>query len=213
MPAGPPFVVLLGPDYAGKSSTMAELAGSGSPWRLISVDDTFLGPGHALIAQLRRQLVADTLPALGRAYSLDFAASLMQTAVVHLRDQIMAGAGRRPALVDSYYYKVLAKCRLAGSGDNPMFAWWRSFPQPRRVLFLEVAPETAWRRSHVGAKANRLEHYGERPDKAAFETFQSDLRRLMFDEVRHLPLSIIRERSSVARTTQDVREVLSGEND
>lgn len=49
-------------------------------------------------------------------------------AVLHLRDQVSARNTETPALVDSYYHKVLAKCRLAGLEDNPMLGWWRSFP-------------------------------------------------------------------------------------
>jgi thymidylate kinase len=206
-----PFFVLLGPDYAGKSTAMTELANSSWPWRFISVDDSFLSPGHALISRLRRHVVKDALPVLGKEYSFDFAVSLLQTAVVHLRDQIVADDDRRPALVDSYYYKILAKCRLIGSGENPMLTWWRSFPQPRRVLYLDVAPQTAWGRSRAGVLANRLEHYGEYPGWEAFQAFQADLRKMMLDEVRHLPVSIIHERDGIAGTAQDIREVLSGE--
>lgn len=209
--ADPLFFVLLGPDYAGKSTTMSMLAGGPSPCRFVSVDDCFLGPGHGLISRLRRQLVAETLPALGTGYSADFAATLLQTAVVHLRDQVLAGDCRRPALVDSYYYKILAKCRLAGSTDHPMFGWWRSFPQPRRVLYLDVAPRTAWQRSRAGAAANRLEHYGDRPDRAGFEAFQRDLGGLLREEVRHLPVTVIGERAGAAGAAAAVREVLADE--
>lgn len=211
---GLPFFVLLGPDYAGKSTTMSELAKLPSPWRFVSVDDGFLGPGHKLVAQLKRQLIDDALPGLGRAYSADFVASLLQTAVVHMRDQIIAGDRRRPALVDSYYFKILAKCRLVGGGDaNPLFAWWRSFPQPRRVVYLDVAPETAWARGRSSGRINRLEHYREHAGRAEFTAFQADLGKLLLDEVEHLPVSVIPERANVAEQTQAVREVLENELD
>lgn len=202
-----PFFVILGADYAGKSSTMVELAKSSAQWRYVSVDDEFLAPDHQVISQLKRILVRTTLPALGTTFSDDFAMSLLQTAVVYLRDQITAGG--KPALVDSYYYKILAKCRLSGGQDNPMFDWWRSFPQPQGVLYLDVAPETAWRRSGAGARANRLEHYGTLPDRESFESFQKDLRKVMFEEIRHLPVSVIRESDDIARVAQDIREVVA----
>jgi thymidylate kinase len=205
----PPFCVLLGPDYAGKSTAMSALAEAPSPWRLISVDDAFLGPDHRLIARLRRDLVTETLPALGTAYSPDFAATLMQTAVVHLRDQIIGSRG--PVLVDSYYYKILAKCRLLGAGESPLFAWWRSLPQPARVLYLDVPPATAWRRSGDGADLNPLEHYGDRPEQAAFAAYQADLRKLMLEEIRHLPVSVIDARDTAERTVRAIREVLADE--
>lgn len=185
---------------------MAELASERSPWRFVSVDDAFVAPRHALIPRLRRQLVTQALPALDTAYSADFIASLMQTAVVYLRDQITGHAG--PALVDSYYYKILAKCRLAGSADNPMFAWWRTFPQPSRVLYLDVSPAIAWRRSGAGARANRLEHYGERADWPGFEAFQSALNKLLLDEVRQLPVTVIHQRDGVGRMAKAIRKEL-----
>lgn len=205
-----PFDVLLGPDYAGKSSVLTELAAAEPSWRYISVDDAFLQPRHSLISRLRRQLVGEALPWLGTAYSPDFIAGLLQTAVLHLRDQIAASDGA-PVLVDSYYYKILAKCRLAGAAENPMFGWWRSFPQPRRVLFLDVTPETAWQRCERGALANPLEYHGDRPSWAGFRAYQSELREAMLAEVGRLPVVRLSEQDGVARTARDVREVLADE--
>lgn len=205
-----PFDVLLGPDYAGKSSVLTELAAAEPSWRFVSVDDAFLQPQHALIARLRRQLVGEALPGLGTAYSPDFIAGLLQTAVLHVRDQVAASAGA-PVLVDSYYYKILAKCRLAGAAENPMFDWWRSFPQPRRVLFLDVSPETAWERCGLGAVANPLEYHGDEPTWAGFRSYQDDLREAMLEEVRELSVVRLSEQDGIDRMARDVREVLADE--
>ncbi|MFJ6676176.1 hypothetical protein ACIQMJ_34175 [Actinosynnema sp. NPDC091369] len=207
----PDFVVLLGPDYAGKSSAMSELAVSGWPWRLVSVDDALLPPAYPVIAGLRRHLLRDVLSAPAGTYSPDFTASLLQTAAVHLRDRLVEPGDDRPVLVDSYYYKLLAKCRLTGSPEHPLFAWWRSFPQPRGVVYLDVDPATAWSRSGAGAATNRLEHYGERVDEASFRAFQTDLRVAMLTEVRHLDLVEIQQQGSPADTADTVRKVLSDE--
>lgn len=196
------FCVLLGPDYAGKSAVLDALA---TRWRCVSVDDGHLAPEHRLLADLRRNLVRDVLP--GR-YSADFMAGLLQLAVLHLRDQILA-AGDAPVLVDSYYYKILAKCRIAGVAENPMFAWWRTFPQPRRVLYLDVAPATTWQR--CGDEANPLEYYGDRPDWPGFEAYQADLRKVMLDETAHLPVTVLSEEDGVARTVARVEEALADE--
>jgi thymidylate kinase len=205
-----PFFVLLGPDYSGKSSIMTKLTESMPGWRFISADDNLLPPGCEPIAKLRRILVKETLPSLGGSFSPDFVIAVMQTAIVHLRDQL-AARGSRPALVDSYYYKTLAKCRLMIKDENPMFTWWRSFPQPRRVLYLDVAPEFAWQRSRSGVRVNRLEHYGLRPCRDSFATYQADLRRVMLEEVRHLPVHLIDGEAAVTRTARAVKEALSSE--
>lgn len=210
MSTNPRFCVLLGPDYAGKSSVLADLAGTVSPWHCVSVDDAWLAPEHQLLVDLRRQLVREVLPRVGTAYSDEFVAGLLQLAVLHLRDRVLA-AGDGPVLVDSYYYKILAKCRLAGVRENPMFAWWRSFPQPARVIYLDIAPETAWQRCGDGTEANPLEFYGDRPDWPRFEAYQADLRKVMLDEVSHLPVTVIAEQNGIARIAEQVREELADE--
>jgi len=206
----PRFCVLLGPDYAGKSSVLAELTGTASQLHGVSVDDARLAPEHRLLADLRRQLVREVLPRVGTAYSDEFVAGLLQLAVLHMRDRVLA-AGDAPVLVDSYYFKILAKCRLAGVRENPMFAWWRSFPQPTRVIYLDVAPETAWQRCGGGTEANPLEFYGDRPDWPRFEAYQTDLRKVMLDETADLPVTVIEEQDGIAKTAAQVREVLADE--
>ncbi|WP_228386325.1 nucleoside/nucleotide kinase family protein [Streptomyces katsurahamanus] len=204
-----PFYVLLGPDGAGKSSVLTEVGNRLPGWRMLSTDDDFAHSGHPLISRLRRDVVQDVLPGLGTHYSPDFLACLLQTAVVHLRDQLARQPGELPLLMDSYYYKILAKCRLAGIPTNPMYAWWRSFPQPRAVLYLDVSPASAWRRSGNGARLNPLEYFGERPEWPGFESYQRSLRELMLEEVRELPVTVIGERSCVNRTADAVTEVLA----
>jgi thymidylate kinase len=201
------FVVLLGGDGAGKSSVMAEMAARRPGWRMVSTDEEFVAAEHGVISQLRRATVEQVLPELGTVYSADFLASLLQTAVVYLRDQIRTQDG--PVLMDSYYYKLLAKCRLAGVRAGPMYAWWRSFAQPQEVIYLDVSPESAWRRSHNGTRLNTLEYFGSTPEWCEFESYQRSLRKLMFEEIRHLPVRMIDERPSVAATAEAVLEVLA----
>ncbi|TPQ18653.1 hypothetical protein FGD71_030085 [Streptomyces sporangiiformans] len=188
---------------------MAEVGARLPGWRMLSTDNAFLGPEHELVRRLRRHVVEDVLPNLGTSYSADFLASLLQTAVVHLKDQVGCQDGDVPLLMDSYYYKILAKCRLAGVGSNPMYSWWRSFPQPRAVVYLDVSAASAWRRSAEGARLNPLEYFGEHPEWLGFESFQKSLRKLMLEEVRDVPVTIIEERPSVGRTVDAVVEVLT----
>jgi thymidylate kinase len=208
--SGPAFLVLLGPDYAGKSTVMRALAAGEPAWRLLSVDDEFLAPEHGVLSRLKSELIAETLPALGKHHSADFVASLLQTAVVHLRDQVLDCGSHQPVVVDSYYYKILAKCRLVGATANPVFDWWRGFPQPRRVLFLDVGPDVAWRRSGEGARVNGLEHHGERADRESFTWFQTDLRTAMLDEVAHLPVDLLPP-LDLPTTVSRVREAIARE--
>ncbi|MEC3974981.1 hypothetical protein [Amycolatopsis sp. H20-H5] len=202
---GPPFTVLLGADYSGKSSALVELADS---CEVVSVDDEFLVDGRGVVRALKRALVKEVLPALDDVYTVDFAISLLQTAVVHLRDRIASCSGVRPVVVDSYYYKILAKCRLLSGKPNPAFDWWRSFPKPEQVIYLEVDPVTAWRRCGDGARINRLEHHGTEPIYPAFVDFQRELKVLMLEEVEAAPIRVIPERAGVAATVAEIREAM-----
>ncbi|WP_329214536.1 hypothetical protein OG352_04445 [Streptomyces sp. NBC_01485] len=203
------FSVLLGPDGAGKSSVMGRLAEALPEWRMVSTDSAFVAPEHALVTRLRRDLHDHLLPGLGTAYSVDFLASVLQTAVVHVRDQVCGGDPRVPVLVDSYYYKILAKCRLAGVRDSRLYSWWREFPQPSQVVFLDVSPESAWRRRGDGTQLNVLEHDGADGDWPGFERYQKNLRKLLLEETRDLPVTMVQEQPDADRTAEAVREVLT----
>lgn len=206
----PDFVVLLGPDFSGKSSALARLRFGRARCRIVSTDHEFVDARHALVSDLRRG-VGELLPLLGGAYTPDFLAALLQTAVIHVRDELLRRDSAGHALVDSYYYKILAKCRLAGVWDNPMFAWWRSFPQPRRVVYLDVSTASAWRRCQAGHSLNPLEYYGERPNWAGFQRYQEDLAKLMREEIHHLPVTTVAERDDPAHTALAIQEVLDDE--
>ncbi|BFV55541.1 hypothetical protein KCMC57_up06450 [Kitasatospora sp. CMC57] len=203
------FCVLVGPDYAGKSSALSRLRRSDLPWRILSVDDDQLAPEHALLARLRRDVVREVAGRAG-AWSPDFLATMLQTAAVHLRDRL-AEQPATPTVVDSYYYKLLAKARLAGADGSALLGWWRTFPQPRRVLYLDVAPEVAWQRSGAGAALNRLEHYGELPNWDGFRRYQNDLAKTMHDEISHLPVTVVQQQDDPDLTAESIRKVLEDE--
>ncbi|NUT47278.1 MAG: hypothetical protein HOV94_08190 [Saccharothrix sp.] len=206
----PAFLVLSGTDYAGKSVVMRALAAEEPAWRLLSVDDEFLSPEHGVVSRLKSDLFKETLPDMGKHHSPDFVAGLLQTAVLHLRDQVIAASPHETVIVDSYYYKILAKCRLVGAAES-IFAWWRGFPRPRRVVFLDVDPAEAWRRSESGARANRLEFHGEHVDRDPFLSFQTELRALMLEEVAHLPVETVPQ-GDLATTVRRVREAVLREH-
>lgn len=206
----PAFLVLSGTDYAGKSVVMRALAAEEPAWRLLSVDDEFLSPEHGVVTRLKSDLFKETLPGLGKHHSPDFVAALLQTAVLHLRDQLLDCGPHQPVVVDSYYYKILAKCRLVGATEE-VFRWWRGFPQPRRVLFLDVDPAEAWRRSEHGARANRLEFHGEHVGQDSFTSFQHELRARILAEVAHLPVEVVPP-GDVTTTVRRIREAVTREH-
>ncbi|GGQ71679.1 hypothetical protein [Couchioplanes azureus] len=209
---GSEFWVLLGADYAGKSSVLSALARR-TGWRIASYDDDVLGGAYPLVSRLRTEFLTEALSEAGRRYSADFVLSIVQTAVVFLRDQVLAGDPTRPVLVDSYYYKILAKCRLSGLANEQIFAWWRSFPAPRGVVYLDTDAGVAWRRAGNGAAVNRFEHYGDRPSREAFVRFQTDLRRLMLAEVRDVPTRVIGTAADVGDIARQIEEFVRSDRD
>ncbi|WDZ83124.1 hypothetical protein [Micromonospora cathayae] len=207
-----PFWVLLGPDYAGKSSVLTAVSDT-TGWAAVSYDDGLLDPGLPLISRLRDDIVPEALRGAADRYSPDLVLSVLQTAVVFLRDQALRQPGSEPVLVDSYYYKILAKCRLAGLVNDVLFDWWRSFPAPRGVIYLDTDVRTAWRRSASGDRLNRFEHYGARPGREAFERFQADLRREMFAEVRGLPTFVVESDADIDVIARRVEQIVRRNND
>ncbi|MFJ9693248.1 hypothetical protein [Kitasatospora sp. NPDC101183] len=171
------------------------------------MDDARLAPEHALIGRLRRNVVKDVAPHRS-SFSPEFLTTLVQTAVVHLRDELLRADAGAPVVVDSYYYKLLAKCRLAGAGRSPLLDWWRTFPRPSRVVYLDAPPEATWRRCREGADLNVLEHYGPRPDWDGFRRYQGDLAKVMRDEVHGLPVTVVEGAVGPEAAAEAVREVL-----
>jgi thymidylate kinase len=189
-----PFWVVTGPDYAGKSTMLNCLSGEHN-WRVVSYDDRYLDR-YPLIRQLRREWVDAAFARVGRRYSAELVLSALHPIVLHLRDELYRTDDTDRVVVDSYYYKLLAKCRLLGVRHQPTFDYWRSFPRPRGVVYLDVAPEVAWARSGYGAKLNVFEHHGAaagRPGsaQAGFARLQSQLRAAILEEIGDVPVTIV----------------------
>lgn len=184
-----PFWTLLGPDFAGKSTALARLRAEHG-WRVVSHDDLFLDD-YPLVAKLRSCWIDDALVWTGKRYTAELVMSVMHSVILHQRDELGRQSGPGPVVVDSYYYKVLAACSLLGVVHEPTFRYWRSFPRPEGVVYLDVPPEVAWRRAGRGTKVSAFEHYGDAVSRESFIRLQTDLRTMMLAEVGELPLTII----------------------
>lgn len=184
-----PFWVLLGPDFAGKSTALTRLAGE-YRWQVVSHDDRFVGD-HPLVAKLRHCWVDDALIWAGKRYSPELVLSVMHTIILYQRDELGRRAGTAPVIIDSYYYKVLVACSLLGVSHEPAFSYWRSFPRPEGVVYLDVPPEVAWERSGRGARVSAFEHYGEAVCFEGFVRLQADMRARMLAEVADLPVTVV----------------------
>ena len=201
------FWVLLGPDYAGKSTVMTELSRR-LQGHFLSYDDTALGGQYPIVNKLREAIAVDVLSRIGSTYSPDFVISLFHAYMVFLRDRLLEAGDDKPVIVDSYYYKLLAKCSLAGLANDAIFALWRSFPQPKQIIYLDVAADVAWRRSE-GRGLNALEFYGSAPTRDGFELFQVSLRHAMLREVAGIQLRTLDSSGAVNSVVSAVETMIS----
>lgn len=199
------FIVLLGSDYAGKSTLMQCLARQ-MPWAFVSYDEDFVAEEHGLILRLKKDYLGEILSKVGRDYSGDFLLSCLQMCTVYLRDQVEGSLVSKDVLADSYYFKLVAKCILSGFVNEAIFSLWRSFPQPDEVLYLDTDPELLWGRCQQGEALNPFEHYGDEPTYDNFVRFQRDLRRLLLSETAHMPTRILDASRPVPELTLTVAQ-------
>ncbi|MFS7877431.1 hypothetical protein ACEYXF_29450 [Streptomyces asiaticus] len=203
----PRSTVLLGPDYSGKSSVLERLAERGT-WTVVSYDEALLDPVYSLIGRVRDEFLTEALRAPAGRYSSDLFLTLVQIAAVHLRDRVADAPPDRPVIVDSYHYKLLAKCSLLGHDNPSLLSWWRSFPPPDQVVYLDVEPAVAWERSGWGADANPMEHYGEKPTEESFTRFQADLGDVMRKELAGLNVITLGQSEGVEESVELVEKAV-----
>ncbi|MGC5033618.1 hypothetical protein [Micromonospora sp. DT229] len=184
-----PFWTLLGPDYSGKSTILARLRDE-HDWQVVSHDDRFLDR-YPLVAKLRESWVDEALGNAGTRYTHELVLSVMHSVILHQRDELRRQTGPGPVIIDSYFYKVLAACTLLGVTHEPTFAYWRTFPQPKGVIYLDVPPDVTWQRSGRGTDVTAFEHYGPTVSQRGFERLQRDLRTRMLSEVRDAPVTVV----------------------
>ena len=184
-----PFWTLLGPDFAGKSTALARLRDEHG-WQVVSHDDRFLRD-YPLVALLRGCWIDEALVWAGKRYTAELVLSVMHSVILHQRDELARQTGPGPVIIDSFFYKVLAACDLLGVSHEPTFDYWRSFPQPEGVVYLDVPAEVTWERAGWGVKASAFEHYGPVVSRDGFLRMQADLRARMLAEVKGLPLTLV----------------------
>jgi thymidylate kinase len=183
------FWTLLGPDFAGKSTALARLRDEHG-WQVVSHDDCFLDD-YPLVAKLRGCWIDEALVWTGKRYTAELVVSVMHTIILHQRDELARQSGPGPVIIDSFFYKVLAACSLLGVSHEPTFDYWRSFPRPQGVVYLDVPAEVTWQRAGQGTKASAFEHYQETVSKDGFVRLQTDMRARMLAEIGGLPLTIV----------------------
>ncbi|WP_051864743.1 dTMP kinase [Streptosporangium roseum] len=202
------FWTLLGPDFAGKSTLLRQLRDERA-CQVVSYDDWCVAERFPAIRRLRREWVLDVYPRVGQEYSPAAAVAMLRPIVRHLHDQVARAADDIPVVVDSYYYKLLVKCRLLGLVHERTFAEWRALPQPEGVIYLDLPPEVAWERAQWGSRLNAFEHYGPVPGWEGFAELQSRMRPAIMEEIAGLPLVVLDARAGQRTVAAEAGRVLA----
>ncbi|MEU9478088.1 hypothetical protein [Streptomyces sp. NPDC048191] len=200
------FWTLLGPDFSGKSTLLSRLH-TEHGWHVVSYDDRYL-EGSPLVRQLRETWVDGAFARTGRPYSPELVLAVLHPIVLHLRDELARAANREKVVVDSYYYKLLAKCALLGVEHRELFDYWRTFPRPTGVVYLDLPSAVGWARSGGGHRLNAFEYLGAEPTEAGFARLQDELRGALLKEVAELPLTVLDADVPPASLLARVREVI-----
>lgn len=202
------FWVLLGPDFAGKSTALTRVRDE-IGWQVVSHDDHHLGD-RPLITTLRSCWVDEALRHAGTRYTDELVLAVMHAVILHQRDELRRRTGSGPVVMDSFYYKVLAACTLLGVVHEPTFAYWRTFPQPKGVIYLDVPAEVTWDRSQLGERATAFEYYGDTVSRNGFLRMQRDLRDAMLGEIKDLPVTLIDATAGETAVLQKIVAAVGG---
>ncbi|MEU2436634.1 hypothetical protein ABZ595_10570 [Streptomyces rubradiris] len=203
------FWTLVGPDFSGKSTVLERLRDDYG-WHVISHGGRDLD-AYPLIRTIRDTWLTEAYPRTGTRYSSELTLAALHTVVLHLRDELARAADRERVIVDSYYYKLLAKCSLLGVRHDETFHYWRSFPQPKGVVYLHADPEVTWERAGRGSRLNPFEYAGDRPSREGFAELQSQLRGALLKEVAELPLTVVDSARDQETVLCDVLEAVGSE--
>lgn len=181
-PGGPGrFLVLLGIDGSGKSTLLSSLADAGvqtASWHELRSHEV-----PATLAPDAPTAIKNRLTPLARAMFIG--GHLVAQYEYLVRPRIEAGV---TTVLDSYYYKLLAKERLLGFADGALESLCIELPQPDGIIYVDVDPRESFRR-----KAGRLspyEHFDDASEES-YVTFQSQLARALLTATDSAPDHVI----------------------
>lgn len=191
------FFCLLGGDGSGKTTLLNALATRHPDlmtvhWKELS--------SVTLLPRLFPDLnPPETLRRLGpnsRAAQFCYLAALEYEMIVQ-----PALAAGKTVIVDSYWYKFVAKMRVLDMAAPFLYPVCQSLPSPDRIIFLDTPLELARERK------SEMNFFDCNGDAANFMTFQEALRRTMLDFVAGLPLTRLDGRASIDDLLDRVAEI------
>lgn len=169
------FLVLLGIDGSGKSTLLSSLSVPGlvtTSWRELRSHEV-----PATLAPDAPTRIKNRIPSLSRAMFIG--GHLVAQYEYLVRPALEDGAN---VLLDSYYFKLLAKERLFGTVDPALEALCVELPAPDAVIYVEVPAPQSYRRKN--GVLSPYEYRGSecQADYVAFQDeLANEMRRLLED--------------------------------
>jgi thymidylate kinase len=164
-PARGRFLVLLGIDGSGKSTLLFCMAKAGvqtASWHELRSHEV-----PATLAPNVPTSVKNRLTPLARAMFIG--GHLVAQYEYLVRPRIEAGL---TTVLDSYYYKLLAKERLLGFAHPALEQLCAELPQPDGIIYVDVDPRESYRRKK--GCFSSYEHFGA-PSQDSYVAFQTQL--------------------------------------
>jgi len=179
------FVVIVGIDGAGKSTVVDNLASNTCvvTWQeVLEIDALAHAYGDPKLAQKFPQIREQLRPRTRAFEFLMFFAAMYEYLI---QPRLADG---RDVIVDSYYYKQLAKESVLGKAHPSLYVGARTLPSPDHVFLLDVAPEVAYARK--GGLPTTSEVLGSH-DLRGFERMQSALAKELTNLTEDLETSTV----------------------
>lgn len=175
------FLVLLGIDGSGKTTLLSGLADAGvqtASWHELRSHEV-----PATLAPDGPTAIKNRLTPLARAMFIG--GHLVAQYEYLVRPRIEGGV---TTVLDSYYYKLLAKERLLGFAHSALENLCVELPHPDGIIYVDVDPRESFRRKE--GRLSPYEHFDDASEES-YVTFQSQLARALLTATSNAPGSVI----------------------
>ncbi len=180
--------VLLGSDFSGKTTLLNKIKLSGNPIVCGGPEEILASDSTGTLMHLMG-LFNKHVQNADSSFSQDFILTSFQMYLVGMKNWIEQQPRGSCVLIDSYFYKVLAKCRIKNWKEDHIFEYWRSFEKPETVFWLNTPVTILWQRVSQQKSINKLESFSyNTKNEQAFQSFQELLRQKIKEEVTGIPL-------------------------
>lgn len=192
------FIVLIGIDGSGKSTLLRALADAGvhtTSWHDLRSHDV-----PAMLAPNAPTEIKARLTPLSR--SMFIGGHLVAQYEYLVRPALDLG---QDVVLDSYYFKLLAKERLLGFAQPALESLCLELPQPDALILIDTPPELSW--SRKAGELSSYEHFGA-PTRSNYLAFQEGIDAALRDAAHTLPSAVLDGRQLPSALLADALEAI-----